>query len=272
MIRRQILDFKRIECTNSIIDLIHSAIDNQSNPNDFLLILASGQFNKDIASEKKSFLEGFTTGHLYEQFSNKSDERFYKWFFEKSGYVIDDVLPRFDTKSLDHQVALQIESKIYLAYWESDITLHILYQLARLSNRKPYDWLWRYKFSKFTSRGGFFRKEIKNEIQSAHPDLYAFFDNYVVSQVRNAIAHSQVAPLTNEIKLLNFRKNNKYTPHCLLKYAEWEELICATLAFRSVIVDQMNQHGKMARLQFPDRKFMIQIRTKLKSYSLVVNI
>lgn len=247
---------------NSIVEnFINQAIDNQTHPNEFLLVLASGQFDKEIAENEENPLKGYTTGNLFEKFSTRHDDKFLKWYIEESGFILDDQLPTVELDNLDHQVSLKIESMIYLSFWESDITQMLLYQLARLANKERYDWQWRELLGSYSSRSKFFREEIKKRAKKFDSELYDFFDQKVKNQIRNAIAHSQFAPLINNIKLLNYQRD-QYSMICLIDYEEWESLICATLAFRQSLFMGLNEHLKMALAQFPTGKFTVELATE----------
>lgn len=262
MIRRNILDLSRIACHNLLVSFVNSAQDNQVHPHDILLILASGQFDEELSKHSKAHMPGYTTGHQFEQFITKTDQKFMKWYFEESGFIIDtlDLHKVNIDEGLEQHVAIKMESMIYLSFWESDMTLMILYQLTRLSNGQRYDWFWRDKLSKSVSRNEFFRKQIKKQIKDRHPDLYDFYTSTVISQVRNAIAHSQLAPLNNNIKLLNYSTDpNKYSEICLLDYSEWERLICSTLAFRGSLVSILNDIGKGAIAVLSEGKFTVEV-------------
>jgi len=87
-----------------------------------------------------------------------------------------------------------------------------------------------------------------------------------VGQVRNAIAHSQLAPLNNEIKLLNYSEDpKKYSPKINIQYSEWEEMICATLSFRARLVSSLNDLIKMNKDNFPNNKFNTEITIENKT-------
>lgn len=261
MIRRQKIHQARIGIENTVVEFVNAAIKNQKSQNDIILILLSGQYDRELAEQSDAHMPGYTIGHQFEQFSSQSDQKFMKWYFEESGYVTDGELPVVNvSEGLDHHVAIKLESMIYLSFWESDITLMILYQLTRLAKGENYDWFWREELAKSVSRNEFFRKKIKNQIKENFPALYIFLDLNVISQVRNAIAHSQLAPLNNNIKLLNYSKDpKKFSETILLDYEEWERLICSTLAFRGSLVSILNDMGKQAKATFPSSQFNVEI-------------
>lgn len=262
MIRRSILEQCRIGTYNTITDFVNLAIENQANPNDILLILTCGQYDSEHASNSNSELSGYVVGHLFERFSNKTSQEFLKWHFNDSGFVIEGELPKVDISAgAEHHVAITIESMIYLSFWESEMTLMILYQLSRLSNGEPYDWHWRNKLDGTRSRNEFFRKRIKNKIKE-QTEFYELLDSIAISQIRNAIAHSQLAPLNNKIKLLNYSPDpKKYSPLNLISYEYWEKLICSTIAFRGALISILNDISRTASNQFESGKFNVTIET-----------
>lgn len=262
MIRRSILEQRLIATYNIVTNFVNLAIENQANPNDILLILTCGQYDYKNGSNSDSELSSYVVGHLFERFNNKTSQEFMKWHFNESGFVIDGELPKVDiSMGGEHHVALTIESMIYLSFWESEMTMMILYQLSRLSNGEPYDWHWRIKLDGAKSRNEFFRKNIKNMVKE-QIKLYELLNSIAISQVRNAIAHSQLAPLNNNIKLLNYSTDpSKYSNLNLITYEYWEELICSTIAFRGALVSNINDINRGAVQQFTSRKFNVTIES-----------
>lgn len=268
MIRKHTRDYSYLLHSNLVEDLINLSIKNQAHKNDILLVLTCGQYDEDEAKVSKFHVPGYITGFQFERYSTISTTRFIKWYCEESGFVInEDDLPKMDVRGdMLIRASIGVESMIYLSFWENDITLMKLYQLSRLATGQRYDWHWREKLLNTKNRNEFFRKDIKNIIKDVSPNLYDFYDKYVVGQVRNAIAHSQLAPLNNEIKLLNYSEDpKKYSPKINIQYSEWEEMICATLSFRARLVSSLNDLIKMNKDNFPNNKFNTEITIEDKT-------
>ncbi|MBI1287503.1 MAG: hypothetical protein GC178_07975 [Flavobacteriales bacterium] len=236
-----------IEWTNIVREFVNQAIDNQIHPNDVALIIKCGLY---LGDEKKSEFskvsQGFVTGMGFEQFAEKSNSMLLRWYLNDSPFGNSENQElNFDPSNETFHVSIRIETLFYLSFWESDTTLHILYQLVRLASGKRYDWYWRQKFDSITSRQKFFREHIKNPLKKLNKSLYHNLDSVVRNQIRNAIAHSQFVLLPNSIKLLNHSENPKhYAPEVLIGYSEWEKIIYSTVAFRNELVSVLNKLDK----------------------------
>ena len=216
---------------------IYTALTNQSHPGDLFLIFMNGYYDDDNLKNK------YVYGTTWEDIAEKSFEKYVKYYLQNENYTkqkkvnIDCNTPEFE----DYLISIHNEKSIYLRYWEADNTLNNLYQLLRLCNGLPYDWKWMQKIEKYKCRQEFIRKNIKLPSEKFDQELYQFFCSTIKRQIRNAIAHSQYCLLNNDIKYLNYKKDDLYSQLILLKYSEWEEIIHNTIVFRNELVNSLNQ-------------------------------
>jgi hypothetical protein len=204
----------------AIQQLLDSATKNQKNPNDIVLFLSNGFF-------ESRFKVGGLTSYMVGPGERGWDDEHRKEFvvdYLNSGNetFIAKVKPEDVERFI--RFSLNLELMIYTHFWETDVTLKELRQLANLVNGKPYDWEneipEREKYE-------FIRDEIREVFLAHDLDVGELIRESYHSQLRNAFAHGQYAFRgKNSIALLNY----KGKPHELefLTYDDWEERFLKT--------------------------------------------
>lgn len=112
-------------------------------------------------------------------------------------------------------VQLQIETGIYLRYWESDAILKDYFQLARLACGEDYEWGFELPNTRTPSRSKIIRNEIRDKLERVSPAFYHLIKECYITQARNAIAHSQFYLMHRCIWFLNHSSDTLH--HCPLQ-------------------------------------------------------
>jgi len=134
---------------------------------------------------------------------------------------------------------------IYLKIWECDSFITKLYQIARLLNGEPYDWNFKITYGNNDktvtgARQKILREEIRDKYQSHLPILYEAFKKSYITQIRNAVAHSQYYFHDNVIGFNNYVKNSKYSNLSRLTFKAWSEIFHITMIIYNEYILLMN--------------------------------
>lgn len=78
---------------------------------------------------------------------------------------------------------------LYMKFWETDLILRRLSNLAKLAQAKPY--YWEYSQKVFNDRRNLIKDDIQKPLESICPLFYELIDEIYSNQIRNAVAHSQ---------------------------------------------------------------------------------
>lgn len=228
----------------AIEELFQCAFDNQTHPQDLLLIDQHGFVSEMLAKpevREHHNLSPYVLGPGHIGHSDITHYKFIDWYRQNHTFVKEEYEKEKSTNSDFEEaenLSLHIELLIYLKFWEADLNLKRLYQLTRLSLGENYDWHFELpKDPREGSRHEVIRLEIRDSVKDICPKFYQLVKDIYIPQLRNAIAHSQFSILGKHIELLNYSENPK--AHCPLKginFDEWEEIFHKTILFHNELI------------------------------------
>lgn len=168
--------------TNEVITLINNALFEllQNYPEEYVLFLASGEYDEAIAKNKSLNLMPYTiSGHSLDAYYDLTRQTFLCEFLNKH-YVFSD------SKELqDDEYRINIEFLIYTHIWEAKIFLKKIHRLADLLCGKEYNWN-----AQIFNKPNFIRDKIVESFNSANCLLGQVISDNYKTNLRNAIAHS----------------------------------------------------------------------------------
>lgn len=111
-------------------------------------------------------------------------------------------------------------------------------QLVNLANNKKYDFFLNIPIhNREGSKQKIIRKQIRDEIKDLCPGFYDIVKETYLTQIRNAIAHSQYYISERNIVYLNYSSDNK--AHCPIKslsFKDWAYYIHNTLLIYNELI------------------------------------
>jgi len=229
------------EVQKAVKELFDSAFKNQSDDGDIFLILLHAFYNKENESFNRPYVFGFNDEVVH------SEHAFYEFFdvvrsfTQPPGTRIDfiaDSVNDIDNNYAVEKNSIHVEMLTYLKFWESDMIIKKLYQLVRLASGKTYDWNFQ-----IGSRSNIVRKHIRDDSKVVAPLFYNLINNCYLSQMRNAIGHSQYNFMfKRDIGLLNFDGKQ----HLLrqMSFDEWELKIHYTVLLYNEIIRWFDYYDK----------------------------
>lgn len=212
----------------AIDELISTALNNQTHPQDVLLVINHSFFNEEIPESfrKENNLSEFAFGPADIGKSEETHNEFIAWYFNNHQVTQDEFLKQQkdsqELKDLEN-LSINIEKSIYLKFWEADMILKYFYQLSLLAQGINYDWYLKIPtYSREGSKQDLIRIEIRDKLKDICPKFYSLVKETYSPQLRNAIAHSQYSIWNRIIKYLNYSENPKaYCSIRTLKFEEW---------------------------------------------------
>ncbi|MGJ1406344.1 hypothetical protein ACR79N_10180 [Sphingobacterium siyangense] len=187
--------------------------------------------------------------------------------------------PRLDELERQEASIIQVEMLIYLKIWEGELFLKQWYQLSLLLSSQDYDWDFDIGFDRRNEKDGVLtrstvHKKVSKNLRLSNPVLHRYFNTTFVSQLRNAIAHSQYAMFGRKIHLTNFRKNGKGYDRSHIDFEEWNELFAKTVSlftrlgiFVNKARDFYFQESRETRM-----KREIRVSRRFPSYSSLLTV
>ncbi len=259
MLFNDILISKQKEQLSEFGLLLKKAFSSQSHTGDLLLIFINGFYDEKIkgttiADGKKAspFLIGpGLSGH--------SDETHYRFIHEYrkkverinySDYVKLHVYDPNTSEQRDKLLLLEentihLETLVYLKIWEGDHFLKNLYQFVRILNSDSYDWFFKLKDHKSevgtATRPDLIRLKIRDKLSPHSIYAYELIKGTYITQVRNAIAHSNFSFLGRNIHLHNFSKNDPFNNRPRLTFDEWVDIFHNTIILHNSYIWLKNE-------------------------------
>ena len=260
--------------TEAITELFDAAFKNQTHPQDLLLILEHGFYEKKydgVVFNKGMKFSPFVIGPEKIGYALQTNFEFYHWY--RSSHIIDE--NEFSKKKTEpeiqelEKITIHLEKMIYLKFWESDMILKELYQLAQLAMGRPYDWYLNIPtHSREGSKQELIREEIRDKLESVCPKFYSLLKENYKSQLRNAIAHSQYGFMGRTIQYLNFSKDkDAYSPISHLTFEDWGNYFHDTLLLYNALISGLNKYRDYYHQKTLDNKNTIEIRITKKDNS-----
>ncbi len=229
--------------------LLKAAFATQSHEGDLLLIYLNGYFepfniewNKRSDIKLSPFVFGIGTDGLSEHSHYLFIDQYRKTHIHELTY--QEYLKEIswsEEKSIEigrlndkEELEIQSEFLVYLKIWESDMIIKRFYQLLRSIHGEPYDWYFKVQNS---SRGNnstgkrqdLWRLKIRDRLENVSPKIYSLLKNSYITQIRNAISHSNYYFYGREIKLLNYVKEDPASQLKSVTFEEWNDIFHNTL-------------------------------------------
>lgn len=162
--------------------------------------------------------------------------------------------------------SIQFEQYIYLRFWESDFQLKQYYQLSSLALGEFYDWFLHIPIhDREGSKHDVIRKQIRDRLKTVCPKFYQLVKDNYLTQIRNAIGHSNYYFLGRGIKLLNYSSDTKaHAPLQSMSYDDWYDRFHRLILLHNETIrcfDEVRDKYKKKTLQAGNR-ISIRIRTK----------
>lgn len=157
---------------------------------------------------------------------------------------------RIETLVDIEETTIQIEMLIYLKFWEADLIIKKLYQLARLINKENYDWYFKILESSRDktatgTRQEIIRNKIRDKIKPYSETIYQLIKKTYISQLRNAIAHSKYSFLGRNIHLNNYIKSDPASQLGSISFDDWVDIFHSTLVLHNEYLDMNNFINKL---------------------------
>lgn len=220
---------KFFDITNKVEILIFNALNQLfvNYPEDYVLFMASGEYDELIARNKEIDVSPYTiSGHNIDNYYDYTRQRFLCEF-------LNTYYKFADTKELqDDEYRMNIEFLIYTHIWEAKPFLKRLYRLANLLCGEKYDW----KIKVPTIRKSKFIKEkIINPFNTSSCLLGELLADNYKTDLRNAIAHSdyQIDIIS---KTIGYKSK---TALCNISFDEWSihfsYSVCLSYYFSCII-------------------------------------
>ena len=221
MIKTQTVEKLQPRIRTAIEVLLDSATKNQKNPNDIILFLSNGFFEPRFKG--KAGLTGYMMGPGERGWDDEHRKQFVIDYLNSGNEsFIEKVKP--DDVDRFIRFSLNLELMIYTHFWESDVSLKELRQLANLLSGKVYDWENEVPERK---KYEFIHDKIRDVFLTHNLDIGNIIKESYHSQLRNAFAHGQYAFRGKDrIALLNF-KGKPYEIESL-SFIDWEERFLKT--------------------------------------------
>jgi len=146
---------------------------------------------------------------------------------------------------------VHLEMLVYLKFWESDLLIRQLYELALLCQGKDYEWDFEVPgFAREGSKQDIIRSEIRDALNVVAPKFSNLIRGCYSTQLRNAFAHSQYYIVNDVISFLNYsEKPEAHSPIPSLKFEEWSNYIHRTLLIHNELVRHLESIQKSYREQ-----------------------
>ncbi len=175
---------KYTEITKEVINLIENALYQLfiKKPEDYVLFMASGEYNNQIAQNKTLNLSPYTiSGHNLDNYFDYSRLKFLCDFLNKHYSFMDG------KELIDDEYRMNIEFLVYTHIWEARPFLKKLFRLANLLCGEEYDW--KIKVPEY-GKSKFINDKISKPFNNSKCLLGNIIANNYNSDLRNAIAHS----------------------------------------------------------------------------------
>lgn len=268
MIFVDLLNELKDEVTEAVDELFKAAWDNQTHPQDLLLIDQHGFYNEmltDPEVQENHNLSPYVIGPDEIGFSESTFYQFIDWYRQshliKKAEFKKEVEENEDAKEQEI-LTVQLEQGIYLRFWESDLILKQYYQLSSLALGEAYNWHLKIPIhAREGSKHEVIRKKIRDRIQETCPKFYSLVKDNYLTQLRNAIAHSQFYIIGRGFTLLNYSDNPAaHAPLKGLTFDEWYRLFHTTLLLHNETLRAFEQYRDIYREKTLENNNRIEIR------------
>lgn len=273
MIFQDLLNQKFQQLKPDFDKLLEEALKRQTHPADLLLVSINGVYDynppfiKELGGQMMPFKLGpdqegisFTTHHEFmgkfiEKNINKDKE--YKEYKKEAEYSAERQ-EEIDNLRDKEAYSIQMEMLLYLKVWESDAFIKQLYQLVQIIHAKDYNWHFKIDNNEKVDgevvtgkREVIIRKKVRDKLKKNYPIIFDALKNAFVSQLRNAIAHSQYSLSGSHIQLNNYKEGSKGSPFSAFSFDEWTHKFHDSLVIYSLLghlINRVNElYGDLAK-------------------------
>jgi len=240
----------------AVDELFDAAHRNQKYDTDILIVIIHGFYNdsyKEYFERNKLSLYTFGPEHVgysldtfYEFFHSYRTKTFSRPKFYKA------LKTKKTKENVEHleRLSFNLELLIYLKFWESDLLLRQLYNLANLACGKHYEW----DFKVVKGRQSLIRRHIQAPLKEACPKFYNLIEETYSAQIRNAIAHSKYYFLGRNLQLANTddRTNDNLVN---ISFEDWEIRFHKVLLIYNFIIMNIEKYNKEYQDEVKDKHF-----------------
>lgn len=276
MIFKETLDKYQMEVDEALDELFEAVKTNQTHEQDLLLIEINGFYEEkhnDPEIKKRHNLSPFVfgpQGWIY--FADITQYRYFDfWRRNISGQTRNEFFNDFNAnpdKEIQYDITLQQELMIYLKFWESDRMLKKIYHLTNLALGNNYDWF--FNISKDDSRHVIIREKIREPLKKICPKYYQLVKDIYLSQIRNAVAHSQFYITKQKLGFCNYDPDN-HAPLSQIDFEDWEIRFHKQILYYNGLIKRFNEsHAHYVKKQ-EGKEFGLQIRLTESGSSEKIN-
>lgn len=231
------------EVSEAVSELFITASENQTHENDLLLIIENGFYDEKV-KEAAGNHSPFVIGPHYQHYAEMTQYEFYHLYRVTNTRKISQEeylksIKRTD-KQKGHSIGTQLELAIYLKLWESNRFLERLFKLAKLCQGQIYDW--HFQIGKDDSRHDLIRNQIRNPLEYICPKFYSLIKRIYLSQIRNAVAHSQFFIVGSGITFLNYDPQ-RHAPIEFMPIEDWETRFHYMAMMYNEYIRNLNVHN-----------------------------
>lgn len=249
------LEQKRSAIEGEFDKLFSLCIEKQTHPSELLLLVINGAYENTL---NNSDLSPYVIGGGDEGFIEYTQEKFINWYktsatvvksyseYSKSLEYSPERKKEIDRVREEEYMTVQFELMIYLKIWESDMLIKRLYQLVRTLNGESYDW--HFKIALSNREDGatgtnqeVIRKLIRDKIETHSEKIYDSIKEAFVTQVRNAIAHSNFSFMGSHMQLYNDLENDPASQLKAIELSQWVDMFHSTLVIQNEVVGLFNR-------------------------------
>jgi hypothetical protein len=215
--------------TDELISIINNSLNDllKKDPEDYVLLLASGDYNEVIDKNKNLGISPYTiSGHNADYYFDYTRQSFLCEFLNKYYRFLDnDVLE-------DDEYRMNIEFLIYTHIWEAKVFLKRLTRLANVLCGNDYVWE---VIIPFNGKSNFIKEKIVKHFNYVNCKLGEIITNYHNTDLRNAIAHSDYQIEVNSKKIIFATKKGTSA----ISFDDWSRCfvysICLSYHFSDIV-------------------------------------
>ena len=229
---------------NAVNELFDAAWRNQSHPQDMLLVDQHGFYDNRLASVQKC---PYVIGPDVIGFGESTFYKFIHWYRKSNLWEtakFEEQIRNNEDMRNQEELIVQLEQSIYLRFWEAASLLKTYCQLNALARGEPYDWRLKIPVdSRQGSKSELIRKKIRDRVEHVCPRFYQLVKCNYISQIRNAIAHSQFYIIARGIVFLNYSKDPAAHAPCKgLTFDQWYRIFHTTLLMHNETIRAFSQY------------------------------
>ena len=269
MLFRELLDNYSATVQDALDELFSAIKANQTHEQDLLLIEVNGFYVPEYADPNVRMnmkLSPFVFGPG--GWEDQADQTQYRFFDAYRRQMINGSREKYledfssnKEKQMLHDLTIQVELMVYLKFWESDRIIKKLYQMSNLALGRNYDW--HFTVDKDDSRQEIIRLQIRDPLKDVTPKYYQLIKDIYLSQIRNAVAHSQFYITPGGLGFTNTDEKN-HAPLYQMKFDDWEHRFHKLILLYNGLIGKFNSIRSEYVKEQEDKEFGLQIRMTKK--------